>query len=155
MNRSSNISLVTLLVLSCGCSSLWHDETGIHGLLLKKTPVGSSYKDVFTYAQRKGWHPTAGRPEGVFYYGSGTPTKWITCHLGDYEQSGGRKGIPARVDVFAYWCFDESDRMLDVIVCKRQSPLVDELNPAASGRGAITSVFQADCPCRAVPEQQC
>ena len=117
-----------------------HNEDDILRAVLARTPHGSKREDVFAYASRVGWQPAAEKPspeelargghsrdwtpqewlDGVVLREAEAPKgRWLKVHLGHYNLHGGRRGIDCRIDVFVYWCFDESDRMSDVIVYKK------------------------------------
>lgn len=76
MRLRSFIIIAVIAFLGCGCSSLRKPETSIRRTLLKKTHVGSSYQSVWRYVERRGWGPTAEKPDLRVFLGA--RTDWET-----------------------------------------------------------------------------
>ena len=121
---SRTISLVlAVVVLACGCSTVRHDQFDIRDSLLNRTPLGSKYEEVIALAKREGWRPITEAPGqlgGAWAAGFEPGGKWIKGHLGHYQHHHrwGTTDMDYRVDVFAYWCFDSSGKLTNLVVQK-------------------------------------
>ena len=122
MRLNSIHSLLTIILLLCGCSLPHRSEQHIRASLLKSTPTGTRYAEVLEFVKQHGWlkneigngyfmRPIPGAPEVE------VGKRCIIGYLGHY------RGLPWRMDVLCYYAFDPADRLLDVFVVKQADAL--------------------------------
>lgn|SRR6266540_828856 len=124
----AGLSLTALLVGGCCLvpHRLRRSEANLRASLLKSTPPGSSFSDVWTFAGKRSWLVRGhGTNYGITPADVGGPraatepvgVKSIHGHLGHYW------GCPWRIDVDAYWAFNAEDRLIDVWIWKTPDAL--------------------------------
>ena len=123
----AGLSLAALLVGGCCLvpHPLRRSEAHLRASLLKSTPPGSSFADVWTFADKKSWPIRGATNYGVRPADVGGPrhatetvgVKSIRGNLGHYW------GCPWRIDVAAFWAFDADDRLIDVWIWKTADAL--------------------------------
>ena len=95
--------------------SLMRSEVGIRNSLLKQTPLGSSFDQVRSFAERQGWRPH-GEWNGFQRQEAGKLPE--TVGVTSIEAEVGRYWLPFCTTVTAFWGFDSEGRLIDVWVWK-------------------------------------
>ena len=96
---------------------LWMPGSRLRAWMLRRAPLGSppDQVDAFIAAhhwcRNYDWHGTPSASSEKFFPGV-RGTRVIGAYLGGYQ------GIPYRVEVDAYWGFDESGHLIDLNVRK-------------------------------------
>ena len=126
-NRKFLIPLTVLALLLACCSAarpLCRSEASIRASLLKRTPLGSTYKHVQTFRKNQQWPGTSYKLPSDLRTSAGQPQidpahTWITAHLGTERLSF----PPFATDVFAYWEFDTNNLLIQIWVDKETDAL--------------------------------
>lgn len=100
---------ISLLLLVSGCSAarpLHRSKASIRASILKRTPLGTSKKEVEKFIAKEGWRPESDEP----------PSR-IEVRFGGYVIFFGT------CDVYGTWQFDRGDRLSDFQVTKSHDVL--------------------------------
>jgi hypothetical protein len=93
-------------------------ESVIRAWLLHEQPMGTSFTVVRAWLEDRRWRDLGNHEQaGLYWQDPGMPTETIgtsslSAHLGHYL------GVPWRVDVEAFWAFDQQGRLIAVKVRK-------------------------------------
>jgi len=112
----SALALASLLITGCSAARPLHrSEAGIRASLLKRTPLGTSKKEVEAFIAREGWQPRSetGAPR--------TEQSAIQVHFGEYFICG-TWGFAMR-GVWCHWRFDDDGHLVDIWVHKENDAL--------------------------------
>ena len=91
--------------------------------LLREHPLGSRSADVQAWLDAQQWRDRAHHEQvGLYWQDPGRRpevigSKSLAAHLGHYQ------GFPWRVNVEAFWAFDDQDRLIEVKVRKSADSL--------------------------------
>ncbi len=113
LSRAFALCAVLVLLLASGCSAarpLHRSTAGIRASILKKTPPGTTKKDVEAFIAKEGWRPMDIR-------GRGPEPNEIQVRFGGYAVFFGT------CNVYGLWEFDNDGRLLDLRVSKERDVL--------------------------------
>ena len=96
-------------------SPLRRPDFGVRAWVLKKTPLGSSLADVESVVTRRGWF--------VYRAGTGYDGHWSFSGTRIRGELGTYQGLPLQTSVTAFWQFDASDRLTNVLIWKTRDGL--------------------------------
>jgi hypothetical protein len=119
--RKKRIFLWGVAVIAVLLCAVWYSSplrrpnAGVRAWVLKKTPLGSAVSDVELAVTKHGWfvYRREGGYDGHWSFG-GT---FIRGELGDYQ------GLPLRTSVTAFWEFDASNQLTNVLIWKTMDGL--------------------------------
>ena len=129
MRRHISVSLAAVAVIAVFVGALVsrnplrRSEAHIRERLLHDNPLGSHFADVRSWLESRGWRdPGHHEQVGLYWQDPGRASEVvgvmsIGSHLGHY------RGVPWRVDVEAFWAFDDQGRLIEVKVRKNADSL--------------------------------
>jgi hypothetical protein len=112
LGRVYALSAISVLLIVSGCSAarpLHRSEASICVSLLKRTPLGTSKKDVEAFIAKEGWHPS--------------PNEWASTKNRIEVCFGGYAIFFGTCYVYGAWDFDKDDHLIEVRVSKSRDVL--------------------------------